>query len=165
MQPVKTNAALKTALLGAIACLISLPAFSVEPTVTDQSKQVIAFVDKAAALLASKGKAAFPEFKVKGSEWWRGDTYIFIFDMKGTPLMHPIYPMYEGINLIDMKDVHMKAFVQEAVQIANTKGSGWFDFMLPRPGQATPSHKYAYIKAVKIPDGETLVVGSGFWTD
>ncbi len=77
--------------------------------------------------------------------------------------MHPIYPMYEGINLLDMRDIHMKAFVQQAVTIANTKGSGWFDFMLPRPGQMMPTQKFAYIKTVKMPDGQTVVVGSGFW--
>lgn len=150
------------ALLLGVASLVSFSAFAGDPTQTE-AKQVIAFVDKAAALLASKGKAAFPEFKVKGGEWLRGDDYIFVYDMKGTPLMHPIYPHLEGINLIDLKDIHMKAFVQQLVEIANTKGSGWFDFMMPRPGQAVPTQKYAYVKTVKIPEGETLIVGSGFW--
>lgn len=137
--------------------------YATEPPQTEQAKQTIAFVDKAAALLAGKGKAAFPEFKMKGGEWWQGDTYIFVFDMNGTPLMHPVYPQYEGVNLINIRDIHMNAFVQQATGIAKAKGSGWFDFMLPRPGQAVPTQKFAYVRTVKIPEGETLVVGSGFW--
>lgn len=150
-------------ILVGVASLFSLPGFAADPPPTAQSQQTISLVDKAAALLASKGKAAFPEFKVNGSEWWLGDTYIYVYDLTGTPLMHPIYPQYEGVNLITMKDIQMKAFVQQLTEIAKTKGSGWFDFMLPRPGQAIPSHKFAYIRTVRIPEGETLIVGSGFW--
>ncbi|MFO1464467.1 MAG: cache domain-containing protein [bacterium] len=139
------------------------PVLAADPPASEQSKQTIAFVDKAADLLAAKGKAAFPEFKVKGGPWWQGDTYIFVYDLNGTPLMHPIYPSYEGVNLINIRDIHMKAFVQQLTEIAKTKGSGWFDFMLPRPGQPVPSHKYAYVRTVKLPEGETVVVGSGFW--
>jgi len=143
--------------------LFSAPAFSADPPPSDQSKQTIAFVDKAGALLASKGKAAFPDFKVKGSEWLQGDSYIFVYDMSGTLLMNPIFPAYEGSNLMNLTDIHMKAFVQQLVDIAKTKGSGWFDFMLPRPGQAVPTQKFAYVKTVKTPEGDTVIVGSGFW--
>jgi len=148
-----------------VSLFVPLLSFAAEPPPGDQAKQTIALVDKAAALLASKGKAAFPDFKVKDSEWWHGDTYIYVYDMTGTPLMHPIYPQYEGINLINLRDVQMKAFVQQLTDIAKTKGSGWFDFMLQKPGQVVPAHKYAYVKTVKIPEGETVVVGSGFWAN
>jgi cytochrome c len=149
-------------LLGVLSLLSTL-GFATEPPQTDQAKQTIVFVDKAAALLSSKGKAAFPEFKIKDGNWWKDDTYIYVFDINGTLMMHPIYSIYEGQNLTSIRDIHLKAFVQQATDIAKTKGSGWFDFMLPRPGQTLPTHKYAYIETVKIPDGQTLVVGSGFW--
>src|SRR5262245_14074155 len=121
-------------LIGTFSLSSSL-ALAADPPQTDQAKQTIAFVDKAAALLAAKGKAAFPEFKVKDGTWWKGDTYVYVFDLNGTLLAHPIYPQYEGQNLVSLRDIHMKAFVQQATDIAKTKGSGWFDFMLQRPGQ------------------------------
>lgn len=146
-----------------IASLFSFCSFSTEPPQTDQAKQTVALVDKAASLLASKGKGAFLDFKMNGSEWWQGDSYIFVYDMSGTLLMNPVFPMYEGANLINLTDIHMKTFIQQLVEIAKTKGAGWFDFMLPRPGQTIPTQKFAYVKTVKIPDGTTLIVGSGFW--
>ncbi|PYU91823.1 MAG: hypothetical protein DMG25_13630 [Acidobacteria bacterium] len=47
-------------------------------TQSKEAKQIVALVEKAAALTEGKGKAAFPEFKEKGSEWFRGETYIFV---------------------------------------------------------------------------------------
>ena len=60
-----------------------------------EAKQIVALVDKAAALTESRGKSAFPEFKKKGGEWLEGETYIFIIDMNGTMLMHPANPELE----------------------------------------------------------------------
>jgi cytochrome c len=153
----------KILILFGVLCLFSSLGFAADPPPSAQANQTVAFVDKAAALLSSKGKAAFPEFKIKDGTWWKGDIYIYVFDINGTLLMHPIYSIYEGQNLTSIRDIYLKAFVQQATDISKTKGSGWFDFMLPRPGQMTPSHKYAYIETVKIPNGQTLVVGSGFW--
>jgi len=137
--------------------------FAAEPPPSPQVQQTIAFVDKAAALLASQGSAAFPQFKVKDSEWWKGESYIYVYGLDGTLLMHPIYSSLEGQNLTTLRDIHMKAFIQQATDLAKSKGSGWFDFMLPRPGQTTPSQKWAYVKTVKMPDGQAVMVGSGFW--
>ena len=145
--------------------LTSLPTYAAEPPQTEQVKQTVALVDKAGALLSSQGQGAFPQFKVKDSEWWKGDTYIYIYDMNGTLLMNPIYPMFEGKNLSQLLDIHQKAFIQQLLSVAKTKGSGWFDFMLPRPGQSTPTQKLAYVKTVKLPDGTMVIVGSGFWVE
>lgn len=60
-----------------------------------EAKRLVALADKAAALTESKGKTAFPEFKKKGSEWLKRETYIFIADMNGTILMHPANPELE----------------------------------------------------------------------
>jgi signal transduction histidine kinase len=146
-----------------MATLHSSLSFATEPPQGDQAKQTMALVDKAAALMATKGKAAFSDFRTKGSEWYQGDTYIYVYDMNGTLLMNPAFPMFEGANLINLTDIHMKAFVQQLVDVAKTKGSGWFDLMLPRPGQQVPTQKFGYVKTVKIPEGDTLIVGSGFW--
>jgi|SRR5947208_14001456 len=72
-----------------VICLFFPPVFSADPSQSKEAKQIVALVEKAAALTEGKGKAAFPEFKEKGSEWLRGETYIFIADMNGTILIHP----------------------------------------------------------------------------
>ena len=139
-------------------------AFSADPAQSKESKQIVALVDKAAALTESKGKAAFPEFKEKGSEWLKGETYIFIADMNGTILMHPANPELETKSILDLKDANGKAFMREFIETAK-KGSGWVDYMWPKPGEKKPSKKLSYIKQAKMPNGETILVGAGIYAE
>ena len=126
-----------------------------------EAKRLVALVDKAAALTESKGKTAFPEFKKKGSEWLKRETYIFIADMNGTILMHPANPELETKSIIDLKDANGKAFMREFIETAKGKGSGWVDYMWPKPGEKSPSKKRSYVKRTKMPDGEMVIVGAG----
>ena len=126
-----------------------------------EAKRLVALVDKAATLTESKGKTAFPEFKKKGSEWLKGETYIFIADMNGTILMHPANPELETKSIIDLKDANGKAFMREFIETAKTKGSGYVDYMWPKPGEKSPSKKLSYVKRTKMPAGEMVIVGAG----
>ena len=93
-----------------VMCMFFPPAFSADAPQSKEAKQIVALVDKAAALTESKGKSAFPEFKKKGSEWLTAETYIFIIDMNGTTLMHPANPELETKNVLDLKDEEWKGF-------------------------------------------------------
>ena len=146
-----------------VICLFLFPAFSADAPQSKETKQIVALVDKAAALTESKGKAAFPEFKKKGSEWLKGDTYIFILDMNGTTLMHPANPELETKSILELKDENGKAFIREFIETAKTKGSGWVDYMWPKPGEKKPAKKLSYIKRAKMPSGETVLVGAGIY--
>ena len=58
-------------ILFGVVCLLASPGFSATPEPqSEQAKQIKALVDRAAALIESKGKDAFPEFKKKDSEWY-----------------------------------------------------------------------------------------------
>jgi cytochrome c len=138
------------------------PAFSADAPQSKEAKQIVALVDKAAALAESKGKSAFPEFKKKGSEWFKGDIYIFILDMNGITLMHPANPELETKNILELKDPNGKAFIREFVETAK-KGSGWVDYMWPKPGEKSPSKKISYVKRAELSTGETVVVGAGIY--
>ncbi len=146
-----------------VLCLFVPPAFSAEATQSKEAKGIAAVVDKAATLTESKGKTAFSEFKKKGSEWLRGDNYVFIADMNGVILMHPANPELETKSILDLKDANGKAFMREFVETAKTKGSGWVEYMWPKPGEKTPSKKLSYIKRAKLPEGETVIVGAGIY--
>ena len=71
-----------------VLSMVASPALSQSPPDSGKAKQVVALVEKAAAMIESKGKAAFPDFRKTGSEWWVGDTYLFAGDMKGTELLN-----------------------------------------------------------------------------
>jgi cytochrome c len=158
-----TRKKLTTLLISCGAICLFLPrAFSAEAPQSKEAKEIVALVDKAAALTESKGKTAFPEFKKKGSEWLKGETYIFIADMNGIILMHPANPELETKSILDIKDANGKAFMREFIETAK-KGSGWVDYMWPKPGEKTPSKKHSYIKSAKMPNGETVLVGAGIY--
>ena len=60
------------------------------------------------------------------------------------------------------KDAKGKLFHNEVIKTAETKGSGWVDYMFPKPGQTEASQKWAYVKKVTI-DGVPGLVASGFY--
>ncbi len=139
------------------------PAISQEaPPPSEQAKQTEALVDKAAALIDKNGKAAFIEFRKKDSEWFYGSTYLFAYDLKGDVLLNPAFPQREGTNVTGQKDANGKLFHNEIIKTAETKGSGWVDYMFPKPGQTEPSQKWAYVKKVTM-DGVPGLIASGFY--
>jgi cytochrome c len=148
-----------------VAIMLVAPGFSVsqEPQ-SEEAKQTMALVDQAAALLESKGTDAFAKFRKKDSPWFKGHTYIFVLDMKGVDVFHPVHPDLEGKSIINIKDANGKAFIQEMIEIAKTKGSGWEEYMWPKPGETEPSKKMTYIKKVTT-GNDTFIVCAGYYTN
>jgi cytochrome c len=151
-------------LLVVLAIVSSQSAWSQEqPPASAEATRIENLVNKAAALVDSKGKAAFTEFRKRGSEWWSGDVYVFAYSPDGVVLLNPAFPSREGRAYHGEQDKKGKAFHDELIKVAKTKGSGWVDYWLPKPGQTEPSHKWSYVKAVKA-DG-ILLVGAGFFPE
>ena len=114
------------------------------PPESEQAKQLVALVEKAAALIDSKGRSIFPEFR--NGEWRTGETYLFIDDLKGMVLFNGGFPKDEGSDFSGRKDSNGKLFVAEFVKVVQSKGSGWVDYMFPKPGQSQPSQKWSYVR-------------------
>jgi signal transduction histidine kinase len=133
------------------------------PPDSEQAKQIEALVNKAAAVVETKGRAALTEFRERGSQWWSGDIYVFAYAPDGTVILNPAFPAREGRAFPGEKDKMGKALNDELLRTAQTKGSGWVDYWLPKPGQTEPSRKWSYVKAVKA-DGIALV-GAGYYPD
>jgi len=151
-------------LLGGLLAIATAAISAGSPPTTEQAKKVEALVTKAAALIDERGKAAFAEFRKRDSEWFHGDTYLFVYDLKANVLLNPAFPQREGTNVAGQKDANGKLFHNEIIQLAETKGSGWVDYMFPKPGQTEPSQKWAYVKKVTV-DGVPGLVASGFYPE
>ncbi len=134
------------------------------PPTSEQTKRIEAMVNKAAALVESQGKAAFSEFRKRDSEWWFGNTYLFVYDKDMNVLLNPAFPQREGTNVHGQKDANGKLFHDEFMKVIHDKGSGWVDYLFPKPGQTQPSLKWSYVKAVKINGGIGLI-GAGFYPE
>lgn len=134
------------------------------PPPSEKAKEVRALVEKAAALVDKKGKAAFLEFRRKDSAWFHGDHYLFAYDLNGNVLLNPAFPKREGTNVSGQKDAKGKPMHDEMIKVARTRGTGWVDYLFPRPGQTQPSKKWTYVKKVTV-DGMPGLIGSGFYPD
>ena len=141
---------------------LSATAFSQSPPASERSRQVEALVNKAASIIDQDGKASFAEFRKRDSEWYHGDTYLFVYDMNANVLLNPAFPQREGTNVTGQKDLLGKLLHAEIIHVAETKGSGWVDYMFPKPGRTEASEKWAYVKKVTI-DGAPGLVASGFY--
>ncbi len=134
------------------------------PPTSEQAKRIEAMINKAAALIERHGKVVFSEFRKYNSEWWFGNTYVFVYDEKLNVLLNAAFPEREGTNLRSEKDVNGKAFHDEFLRVVEARGSGWVDYMFPKPGQTQPSQKWSFVKAVNI-EGTKGIIGAGFYPE
>ncbi len=134
------------------------------PPQSAQAQRVAAMVNKAAALVDKEGKPAFAEFRKPNSQWRFGHTYLFAYDTKLNVLLNAAFPKKEGQNMAGKTDVNGKPMHDDMLKVAQTKGSGWVDYMFPKPGETKPSQKWSYVTKVVV-DGTPGVLGAGFYPE
>jgi len=123
---------------------------------------VVDMVIQAAGEIAKQSAAAFPLFHDPAGPFIVKDAYIFVFDMNGIDLVNPAFPNLEGRNLLDKKDTLGKYIVHEMYEVLKTKGSGWVDYMWPKPGESISTQKSAYVTKAKMGD-QWVLVGCGVY--
>ena len=84
-------------------------------------------------MIDTEGEAAFADFRKKDSVWYHGDTYLFVYDLKANVLLNPAFPQREGTNVDGQKNANGRLFHNAMIEVAKTKGSGWVDYMFPKP--------------------------------
>jgi signal transduction histidine kinase len=119
----------------------------------------IAKCKAAAALVAEKGQAAaIAEINKKDGPFVSADTFVILFDFNGVVLAHPLKPETIGKNRMADKDSKGKAYYQEYITVAKTKGEGWVDHMWMSPEKKEFAKK-TYVIKVK---GKDLAVAAGY---
>lgn len=118
-----------------------------------------AMVKKAIAYMKSAGReVALAEVSNPKGQFVDRDLYVFVYDINGKCVAHGLNQKMVGVDLIDMKDPDGKAYVQERVQIAKTKGKGWQDYKFTNPLSKKLEPKTAYVEKY-----EDLIVGCGVY--
>jgi cytochrome c len=111
--------------------------------------EATALVDKATAFYKANGKdKAFAEFSNSKGPFVKGELYIFILDLNGVVLAHGANEKLINKDLSQLKDVDGKLFIQEALQTAKSKGSGWVDYKWTNPTTKKVEGKSTYVKKV-----------------
>ena len=100
------------------------------PPTSEKAKQIEALVNKAAALIESKGKSIFPEFRNKDTEWFTGDTYLFVYDLKSNVLLNAAFPAARRDQHHRPKRCQWQAIPRTSLfRWLKPKGSGWVDYI------------------------------------
>ena len=111
------------------------------------ANEAVALVKKAVDYMKANGKEkALAEFNNPKGQFIDRDLYIFVFDMNGKTLAHGTNPKLLDKNLIELKDADGKYFMNEFIEVANTKGKGWIDYKWTNPVTKALEPKSTYIE-------------------
>ena len=125
--------------------------------------ECVAKSKEAAKMVADQGvEAAIVEVNKKDGKFVWKDTYVFLMDLDGKMIAHPMSPALIGKSVLDMKDKGDpgKLLFVEMVGVAKGKGEGWVDYMWINPGDPKPRKKVTYI--YRVP-GKNVLAGAGVY--
>jgi cytochrome c len=156
-EKMRKSATFIVAILVLTTCFISM-AWAESAT----KEEVVSQCEAAAKMIQEKGlEAGANTIGDKSGPFVWKDTYVFLMDLDGKMLAHPIKPeLTERDNLLEVADTDGKPLFVEFVEVAGKKGSGWVDYMWPKPGEEKSSVKSSYIYRV---EGTPYFVGAGIY--
>jgi signal transduction histidine kinase len=118
---------------------------------------VVDAVEEAVRRIEKMGEAAFPMFHDPTGPFLVKDAYVFVIDPACVELVNAGFPNFEGQNVSDVKDANGKFLNREMLQIVETTGYGWVDYMWPKPGDSVSTKKSAYVSRASLGDSWVLV--------
>jgi methyl-accepting chemotaxis protein len=110
----------------------------------------------------SEAQAKARALEAIGSLRYQGDNYFWVNDQHPTMVMHPVRADLNGKDLTAIKDPNGKALFVEFVKAVENGGSGFVDYMWPKPGFDKPVEKISYVALFK-PWG--WIIGTGVYND
>jgi signal transduction histidine kinase len=130
----------------------------------EETRELVAFVNDAAAAVEKKGTQVFPQFRNKDGKWVKDDMYIFVWGLNGMRYVYPPNPAGEGKNMLDLIDVNGKPIGRMFVEAVTQNGpSGWVHYQWPKIDGARPLWKSTYLVKTTSPAGKKYLVGSGLY--
>lgn len=126
---------------------------------------VVDAVTNAAIEIEKRGELASELLRDPRGPFLAKDAYVFVLDMDGVALVHPAFPNLEGSNLLDVKDTQGKHLVREMFEVVRNRGSGWVDYMWPRPGESVSTRKSTYVSKARLGDRWVLVACGVYLAD
>ncbi|MEM1366074.1 MAG: cache domain-containing protein [Pseudomonadota bacterium] len=91
------------------------------------------------------------------------DGYFFVYDAKGTNIVHPRLPNLVGRNLIDLEDANGDLVIRNLIEKAQATPEGDFHtYVWPKPSTGEITEKLGY--AIYLPNWEWMF-GTGLYLD
>ncbi|MBS0248589.1 MAG: cache domain-containing protein [Proteobacteria bacterium] len=123
---------------------------------------VDSFYKRAKSGEMSEADAKQSAIKVINKLRFNGDNYFWVNDLHPTMIVHPFRPDLNGKDLSAIKDPTGLPLFVEFARVAKASGSGFVDYMWPKPNVSTPVEKVSYV-ALFQPWG--WVIGTGVYND
>ncbi|MFZ6773997.1 cache domain-containing protein [Undibacterium sp. SXout7W] len=123
------------------------------------AQEAEAMVKKAAAYIKANGQEkAIAEFNNPKGAFIDRDLYIWVAEANGKAIAHGANQRLVGKDLRTLRDVDNKAFIEDIINVANSKGKGWVDYKWPNPTTKAIEHKSTYFEK----SGE-LIIACGIY--
>ena len=134
------------------------------PATAMTAPELMQLVREAAAVFEQRGEAAFPDFREKGSKWFRDDTYFWACKEDGVRVLHAGDPALEGQSTAGLNDILGRPVGKMILDAgASPTGEEWIHYMYPKPGGLFPVWKSTFVKRVTFPSGERRIIGCGIY--
>ena len=120
------------------------------------------YADRAAAGELTEEQAKAAARAAISDVRYDGSDYIWINDHDARIVMHPIKPELDGKDLSGLEDANGTRLFVEFVDTVETNGSGYVEYLWPKPGADRPVPKVSYVQGF-APWG--WILGSGIYVD
>jgi signal transduction histidine kinase len=123
---------------------------------TATKEEAVAMVKKGVTFIKANGnEKGYAEITSKKGRFQDRDLYLVVYGLDGMVHAHGANEKMVGRNLIDLKDIDGKPFVQERVELGRTKGIFWQDYKFTNPVSKAVEPKQMYCEKLD----ETVVCG------
>jgi methyl-accepting chemotaxis protein len=107
-------------------------------------------------------KAQKHAMELVGMMRYEKDSYLWINDFHPRMVIHPTKPELNGADLTSYRYPNGRALFVEMVQAVRNFGSGFVEYVWPKPGSETPVRKLSYVKGFE-PRGR--LIGTATYID
>jgi signal transduction histidine kinase len=116
----------------------------------------VAMVKKGVAFIKANGpEKGYAEISSKKGRFQDRDLYLVVYGLDGVVHAHGANEKLIGRNVIDLRDIDGKPFVQERVALAKAKGIFWQDYKFTNPVSKQIEPKQMYCERLE----DTVVCG------
>ena len=156
-------------------CLSSVIAYAIESYRMDNGRLATlrAVVENSVSIVAgqeaevragriSQGEAQAHALKSLRTARYSGQEYVWVQDLTGRMVMHPIKPEMDGTDVTNLADPTGFKLFQAFNDAVRHDGSGVISYLWPRPGQEQPVPKLSFVQGF-APWG--WVIGTGVYID
>lgn len=131
---------MKSALL--LSALIALSS----PVLAGEKEDATALVNEAAVAVARDKSAAIAAISDKNGRYVKGELYVFVYDLSGVMVAHPINAKLIGKNLLDVPDADGKLFRKEILAGVQASGSASVAYKYKNPKSGLVEEKISFCK-------------------